>query len=225
MQRIPDWTVDTLTPAQRQVHDAILSGPRGIVEGPLRVWLQSPQLAPERTSAWRFLPLRHQPAGAFIGTGDSDHRRLLARGLRMACACADRHQGRRVARDCRGHPHRRHARNLRRPMRRPSINSRASFWKNVPSPMRPISPSNIFWQDGRGRSGGHPGLLRLDLHDHRRFSGADSEQRAGAVRGPEAARLKSRKTAAKLRYSSRVLNALPQGEARMNRSGGWNEQA
>lgn len=45
MQRIPDWTVETLSPAQRTVHDAILSGPRGIVEGPLRVWLQSPQLA------------------------------------------------------------------------------------------------------------------------------------------------------------------------------------
>jgi 4-carboxymuconolactone decarboxylase len=45
MQRIPDWTVESLSPAQRQVHDAILSGPRGIVEGPLRVWLQSAQLA------------------------------------------------------------------------------------------------------------------------------------------------------------------------------------
>jgi 4-carboxymuconolactone decarboxylase len=45
MQRIPDWTADSLSPAQRAVHDAILSGPRGIVEGPLRVWLQSAQLA------------------------------------------------------------------------------------------------------------------------------------------------------------------------------------
>jgi 4-carboxymuconolactone decarboxylase len=45
MQRIPDWTVDSLSPAQRQAHDAILRGPRGIVEGPLRVWLQSPRLA------------------------------------------------------------------------------------------------------------------------------------------------------------------------------------
>ena len=45
MPRIPDWTVDSLTPAQRQVHDAIVSGTRGVVEGPLRVWLQSPELA------------------------------------------------------------------------------------------------------------------------------------------------------------------------------------
>jgi 4-carboxymuconolactone decarboxylase len=34
-----------LTPEQRRVHDAILSGPRGVVEGPLRVWLMNPGLA------------------------------------------------------------------------------------------------------------------------------------------------------------------------------------
>ena len=34
-----------LTDAQREVHDRILTGPRGIVEGPLRVWLQSPEMA------------------------------------------------------------------------------------------------------------------------------------------------------------------------------------
>jgi len=36
---------DMLTPDQRRVHDAILSGPRGVVEGPLRVWLLNPGLA------------------------------------------------------------------------------------------------------------------------------------------------------------------------------------
>jgi 4-carboxymuconolactone decarboxylase len=35
----------TLTPDQRRVFDAIQSGPRGIVEGPLRVWLMNPGLA------------------------------------------------------------------------------------------------------------------------------------------------------------------------------------
>lgn len=34
-----------LTPAQRRVHDAILAGPRGVVEGPLRVWLLNAELA------------------------------------------------------------------------------------------------------------------------------------------------------------------------------------
>jgi 4-carboxymuconolactone decarboxylase len=43
--RIPDWKPADLTPAQRKVHDAIVAGPRGRVEGPLRVWLLSPELA------------------------------------------------------------------------------------------------------------------------------------------------------------------------------------
>lgn len=34
-----------LTDAQREVFEAIRSGPRGVVQGPLRVWLQSPELA------------------------------------------------------------------------------------------------------------------------------------------------------------------------------------
>ncbi|MEN3793523.1 carboxymuconolactone decarboxylase family protein [Fulvimarina sp. MAC3] len=40
-----DLDENALTPEQRTVFDAIASGPRGIVEGPLRVWLQSPELA------------------------------------------------------------------------------------------------------------------------------------------------------------------------------------
>ncbi len=60
MARLPDWTVEQLTAAQRKVHDAILSGPRGIVEGPLRVWLNSPELAE-----------RAQALGAFCRFGTS----------------------------------------------------------------------------------------------------------------------------------------------------------
>lgn len=36
---------EALNPEQRAVYEAILSGPRGIVEGPLRTWLLSPTLA------------------------------------------------------------------------------------------------------------------------------------------------------------------------------------
>jgi 4-carboxymuconolactone decarboxylase len=43
--RLPDIVVESLTPDQRRVYDAILSGPRGVVQGPLRVWLNSPELA------------------------------------------------------------------------------------------------------------------------------------------------------------------------------------
>ena len=43
--RIPELPLDALSPEQRKVHDAIASGPRGHVRGPLQVWLQSPELA------------------------------------------------------------------------------------------------------------------------------------------------------------------------------------
>ena len=45
MPRLPDIVPEELSPDQRRVYDAILSGPRGIVEGPLRVWINSPELA------------------------------------------------------------------------------------------------------------------------------------------------------------------------------------
>ena len=50
MTRIPDISAATMTPEQRRVHDIIASGPRGVVQGPLRVWLHRPELA-ERAQA------------------------------------------------------------------------------------------------------------------------------------------------------------------------------
>lgn len=45
MSRLPELTADKLTPEQRKVHDAIVAGPRGLVQGPLNIWLNSPKLA------------------------------------------------------------------------------------------------------------------------------------------------------------------------------------
>ena len=45
MQRIPVLARDELTEEQRAAYDAIASGPRGRVQGPLNVWLHSPALA------------------------------------------------------------------------------------------------------------------------------------------------------------------------------------
>ena len=45
MPRIAPLDPATLTDDQRPVYDAIVAGPRGRVEGPLRVWLESPALA------------------------------------------------------------------------------------------------------------------------------------------------------------------------------------
>ncbi len=45
MNRLPDLPVEAMTDEQRRIHDEILSGPRGRVEGPLKIWLNSPGLA------------------------------------------------------------------------------------------------------------------------------------------------------------------------------------
>ncbi|MGE5147784.1 MAG: carboxymuconolactone decarboxylase family protein [Candidatus Eiseniibacteriota bacterium] len=50
MARLPELKESDLTPAQRRVHDMIVSGPRGNVPGPLAVWLRRPDLA-ERAQA------------------------------------------------------------------------------------------------------------------------------------------------------------------------------
>jgi 4-carboxymuconolactone decarboxylase len=45
MSRLPDLPREAMTDEQRRIHDEILSGPRGRVEGPLKIWLNSPGLA------------------------------------------------------------------------------------------------------------------------------------------------------------------------------------
>jgi 4-carboxymuconolactone decarboxylase len=43
--RLPDLRYEDMTAEQQRVHDEIATGPRGTVEGPLRVWLHAPKLA------------------------------------------------------------------------------------------------------------------------------------------------------------------------------------
>jgi 4-carboxymuconolactone decarboxylase len=45
MPRIPLFTPETATPEQRRVYEAIVSGPRGRLQGPLRAALHRPELA------------------------------------------------------------------------------------------------------------------------------------------------------------------------------------
>lgn len=60
MPRLPDIDPATLDAEQKRIHDEIVSGPRGKVEGPLRVWLTSAGLAD-----------RAQALGAFCRYGTS----------------------------------------------------------------------------------------------------------------------------------------------------------
>lgn len=74
MPRITLPHPDTMTPEQRRVHDTIVSGPRGRIQGPLRAALHNPELA-ERWSAlgellrYRTLLSRRQAELAILVTG------------------------------------------------------------------------------------------------------------------------------------------------------------
>lgn len=45
MTRLPDLPAEAMTPEQRRVHDAIMAGPRGSVQGPFLAWMRNPELA------------------------------------------------------------------------------------------------------------------------------------------------------------------------------------
>src|ERR1700741_3314074 len=44
-ERMPQIPLEKMTPAQRTVAEAIMSGPRGGMRGPFNAWLRSPELA------------------------------------------------------------------------------------------------------------------------------------------------------------------------------------
>ncbi|AXS39772.1 carboxymuconolactone decarboxylase family protein [Breoghania sp. L-A4] len=54
MSRIPPLDPDALSERQKQVYDAIASGPRGGVRGPLAVWLNRPDLADAAQALGRY---------------------------------------------------------------------------------------------------------------------------------------------------------------------------
>jgi 4-carboxymuconolactone decarboxylase len=45
MSRLPDLPREAMTDDQGRIHDEIVSGPRGRIQGPLKIWLNSPGLA------------------------------------------------------------------------------------------------------------------------------------------------------------------------------------
>jgi 4-carboxymuconolactone decarboxylase len=175
MARLPDIDPAALTPEQRRVYDAILSGPRGIVEGPLRVWVNSPGLADKA-----------QALGAFCRYGTSLEQRLselailttgahwqagfewavhapiaLAAGLDPAAVEAIRTGA---------EPE------LPKPDERAVYAFSSELLRHRRGGCGGARPTR------RRRSRGHPGLLRPHLDDHQRLRGAAARGRARAVR-------------------------------------------
>lgn len=54
MTRIVPLDTNTMTARQKEVHEAIASGPRGGVRGPLAVWLERPELAARAQELGRY---------------------------------------------------------------------------------------------------------------------------------------------------------------------------
>ena len=52
--RIKDLPVEEMTPEQRSIRDDIVAGPRGKLQGPLKVWLTSPNLADKAQKLGQF---------------------------------------------------------------------------------------------------------------------------------------------------------------------------
>ncbi len=54
MTRIAPPDLASLSPRQKEIHDAIASGPRGGVRGPLAIWLHRPELADKAQALGRY---------------------------------------------------------------------------------------------------------------------------------------------------------------------------
>jgi len=108
--RFPPLTPDEMTPAQREVADAIASGPRGGLRGPFQAWLRSPALADRLQKVGEYLrfsssvPRRLNELAILVTARAWDaefewyahHRLALEAGLDPAVA-ADIAEGRRPA--------------------------------------------------------------------------------------------------------------------------------
>ena len=55
MSRVPELKPADMTPAQREVADALTSGPHGGIRGPHGIWLQVPELAKRARSLSEFI--------------------------------------------------------------------------------------------------------------------------------------------------------------------------
>ena len=82
--RLPELTEATMSPEQRRVADTIKSGPRGLVQGPLLAWLQSPALADRAQALGAFCRFGTSLPAPAVRTRHHHHRRVLEGRFRMA---------------------------------------------------------------------------------------------------------------------------------------------
>src|SRR3989442_4276994 len=75
--RFPSLEPERMSPAQKRVHDAIASGPRGGVRGPFGVLLRSPELADRVQKVGDAPALQLVAARAAQRVRDPDQRALL----------------------------------------------------------------------------------------------------------------------------------------------------
>src|ERR1700689_2787117 len=71
-ERMPEMTLETMTPAQRTIAEAIMSGPRGRMSGPFNAWLRNPILAD-----------RLQKVGEYVRFNTSLDKRVNEMGILM----------------------------------------------------------------------------------------------------------------------------------------------
>ena len=110
MSRYREIAAAEMTPAQKRVHDQIVAGKRGRFGGPFQhPDPRRPRFASTRRSSASICAGAPRCRTALSELAIITHRAVLARAIRMVCACAACRGGRRPGRRDRGDPHRRHA--------------------------------------------------------------------------------------------------------------------
>ena len=97
MSRYREIAAAEMNPAQKRVHDQIVAGKRGRFGGPFQLLIRAPGDLRARVAARRASALGHLAARPAVGAGDHHDGAVLARAVRMVCACA----ARRGSRACR----------------------------------------------------------------------------------------------------------------------------
>ena len=76
-ERMAEIPLDQMSPAQRSVADAIMSGPRKSIGGPFNAWLRSPELADRLQKVGEYVRIQQLARQARQRDGDHHDRASL----------------------------------------------------------------------------------------------------------------------------------------------------